>query len=63
MDTVREKIKENHKFRGRVEGQPEDGWMLVDFGDVVLHIFSTDQREYYRLEDLWRDGKVLLRVQ
>ncbi|WP_345307759.1 RsfS/YbeB/iojap family protein [Candidatus Villigracilis saccharophilus] len=37
--------------------------MIVDFGDVVVHLFSTDQRDFYNLEELWEDGKVLLRVQ
>jgi len=36
---------------------------VVDFGDVVLHLFSPDQRDYYRLEELWEAGKVLLRLQ
>jgi ribosome-associated protein len=46
-----------------VEGVPEDGWLLVDFGDIIVHIFSPDRRSYYRLEDLWSDGKVLLHLQ
>jgi ribosome-associated protein len=37
--------------------------MVVDFGDVVVHLFSRDQRDYYRLEELWEEGKVLVRVQ
>lgn len=63
VDAVQEKIREQHKVKGRIEGQPQDGWMLVDYGDVVLHVFSKDQRSYYRLEDLWREGRVLLRLQ
>ena len=51
-----------HK-RGRKQGQARDGWVVVDYGDVVLHLFSPDQREYYDLEQLGQDGKVLLRVQ
>jgi ribosome-associated protein len=62
-DDVREKLRERHDIRGRVEGQPEDGWMLLDYGNVVLHLFSPDRRDYYRLEDLWNKGKVLLRLQ
>jgi ribosome-associated protein len=37
--------------------------MVSDFGDVVVHLFSPDQRSYYLLEDLWERGKILLRVQ
>jgi ribosome-associated protein len=43
---------EGHDLR-RQEGKKESGWMLLDFGDVIVHIFSPDKREYYRLEDLW----------
>jgi ribosome-associated protein len=60
---VVEKIKETHQLRGRTEGLPEDGWILLDFGDVIVHLFSPDRRDYYRLEDLWGRGKVILRLQ
>ena len=60
---VLEATKKNHKKRGRVEGQPQEGWLVLDYGDVVVHLFSPDQREHYDLEELWGDGKVLLRVQ
>jgi ribosome-associated protein len=46
-----------------VEGQSQEGWLVLDYGDVVVHLFSPDQREHYDLEELWSDGKVLLRVQ
>ena len=62
-DGVTDKIKESHALRGHLEGLPEDGWLLVDYGDVVVHLFSPDRREYYRLEELWGRGKVLLRLQ
>ncbi|MBV6397073.1 MAG: Ribosomal silencing factor RsfS [Anaerolineales bacterium] len=52
-----------HRRSGRVEGGSHAGWLVVDFGDVVVHLFSPDQRAHYRLEELWRDGKVLVRVQ
>jgi ribosome-associated protein len=46
-----------------VEGEPRSGWMLVDFGDLIVHIFSPHQRTYYDLEDLWREAHVVLRMQ
>jgi ribosome-associated protein len=58
-----EQVKKEFDLRGRVEGAPKDGWLLVDFGDIILHVFSPDRRDYYRLEDLWSSGKVLLRLQ
>lgn len=48
--------------RGK-EGEAESGWVLLDFGDVIVHLFSHDLRAYYRLEDVWRTGRVILRVQ
>ena len=35
------------------EGSGDNGWMLLDFGDLIVHVFSPDQRSYYRLEELW----------
>lgn len=46
-----------------IEGSPDDGWMLVDFGDVIVHVFAPDKRDYYNLEELWRDARVVLRMQ
>lgn len=45
------------------EGNANSGWLVVDLEDVVIHLFSPDQREYYQLEELWERGKVLLRLQ
>ena len=61
--TVVDDMREQHKKKGRVEGEARGGWLIVDYGDVVLHLFSPDQRGYYNLEELWNEGKILLRVQ
>ena len=47
----------------RVEGRAESGWLLVDFGNVIVHVFSAAQRKRYKLEELWQDGKVMVRIQ
>ena len=62
-DAVLEDLKKKHKKKGRKEGLARDGWQIVDFGDVVVHLFSPDRRDYYQLEELWEEGKVLLRLQ
>jgi ribosome-associated protein len=63
MDAALDKVRDDYKLKTRVEGEVMDGWLLADFGDVVVHIFSEVQRDYYSLEDLWKEGKVLLHVQ
>ena len=60
---VLEATKKEYKKKSRVEGKSHEGWLVMDFGDVVVHLFSPDQREHYDLEELWSDGKVLLNVQ
>lgn len=63
-NNISERIKKQHQIRPmRVEGDPSSGWLLMDYVDVVVHIFSEEMREYYNLEELWKDGKVLLRIQ
>ena len=61
-DVVVENAKNNHLLIGKQEGGAEAGWVLVDLGDVIVHLFSPAQRDYYRLEELWSQGKVLLRL-
>ncbi len=47
----------------RMEGELEGGWILLDYGDVIVHLLTRDQREFYRLEDLWIEAPVLLKIQ
>jgi len=60
---VMEALKKDYKKKSRVDGKSREGWLVLDYGDVVVHLFAPDQREYYDLEELWSDGKVLLKVQ
>ena len=63
VNVVRDQVREKFKLRSSVEGMARDGWMLVDIGDVVVHLFSPEQRVFYDLEELWADGKILLHLQ
>lgn len=43
----------------RVEGYKEGRWVLLDYGDVIVHVFHEDERDYYSLERLWGDAQLL----
>ncbi len=61
---VRQVIREQFaKSPRHMEGTPESGWMLIDFGDVIVHIMTPRLRTYYGLEALWSSAPVLLRLQ
>jgi ribosome-associated protein len=63
-DAVRETAREKcARSPQGSEGGAAGGWVLVDFGDVIVHLFAEEQREYYNLEELWADARVVLRVQ
>lgn len=61
-DEVLMGMREDVDRRGRAEGVPSDGWMIVDFGDVMVHIFLEEKRSYYALEELWADAPALVRM-
>jgi ribosome-associated protein len=54
--------KRSVKLRG-LDAQAASGWVLLDLGEVIVHLFMRRQRDHYGLEKLWSHGKVLLRVQ
>jgi ribosome-associated protein len=63
LDEVREKVKQETDARLlHVEGEPGTGWVLMDYGDVVVHLFSEEMRRYYDLEGLWQEGHVVVRM-
>lgn len=62
-DAVLDGLHQHKIPKPGLEGTPREGWLLADFGSVVVHIFSNAQRDYYRLEDLWTEAKILLHVQ
>lgn len=55
-------MRKKYKRKAKKQGNAHDGWVVADFGDVVVHLFSPDQRDFYNIEELWEDGKVLLKL-
>ena len=56
-DRIAEGMKHEHKmFPVRVDGASSAQWILLDYGDVVVHIFTPEMREYYKLEKLWGEA-------
>ena len=54
----REGIRPHHH-----EGTIDSGWLLLDFGDVIVHIFAPFEREYYQLDELWSQAIPIVRIQ
>lgn len=57
-DEVRYTLKDQGILPRGVEG-PSERWVLIDYGDIVVHVMSPDAREFYDLEGLWADAKRL----
>jgi ribosome-associated protein len=55
-DAVREELKAEGLLPARVEGEVEARWLVMDYLDCVLHVFTTETREHYRLEQLWGEA-------
>lgn len=64
-ETVRQDVKDIFKeIPFTNEGTAENGWVVMDYGDVVVHMFESEKREFYALEELWdAASKVMLRIQ
>ena len=62
-DGLADEFRIDFQPKPRLEGSSGDGWLLMDFGDIIVHIFTVERRNYYRLEDLWSEAKVLIHLQ
>lgn len=61
-DGIDEALAERGVEPYKREGTPADGWVLLDYSDVVVHIFAPEQRAFYGLERLWERGRVVARL-
>ena len=65
QSAIREGVKKSEEqlVALNVEGDPDSGWILVDYNSVIVHLFSEDKREYYRLEELWKNARTIAHIQ
>ena len=61
-DQVQEDLAKAGYFCSQVEGYQNVSWVLLDYRDIIVHVFSREDRLFYDLERLWRDGKTILDV-
>ncbi len=62
-DAIEDELKKQGARMLHREGIAESGWLILDFGDVIVHIFGPKEREYYRLERLWSEAKTVVYLQ
>ena len=62
-DEIEHALKKQGVFPNHHEGTVESGWLLLDYGDVIVHVFAASEREYYRLDELWKEAKLVLSIQ
>ena len=56
-DEIQYVLKKEGVLAHRRSGDPESGWIVVDYFDVVIHIFATQTRQYYAIEELWAGAR------
>lgn len=63
LDEIEKQTKAAGARHLHLEGEAESGWILADYGSVVVHIFDPQLRQYYDLEGLWSKARLVVRVQ
>ena len=63
LEEVETQVKAAGGRRLHVEGEASSGWVLLDYGAVVVHIFDPELRAYYKLEELWKEARLVVRIQ
>lgn len=60
---IEQTLKKDGLIPQHREGTLDSGWMLLDYGDIVIHIFASTEREYYCLDELWSKAVPVIRIQ
>lgn len=62
-DEIEKTLKKEGTIPHHHEGATDSGWLLLDYGDVIVHVFGATERDYYKLDELWQEAKAVLRIQ
>jgi len=62
-DEIVHSLKHEAVLAHHHEGTADSGWLLLDYGDVIVHIFAPAERDYYQLDQLWNQAKPVVRIQ
>lgn len=63
IDAIGEHLREDGVQPIHVEGTPGSGWLILDYGSVIVHLFTSEMRNYYRLESLWKNATLVVHIQ
>jgi len=63
FDEVEKSLKTEGVQPYHQEGSSDSGWLLLDYGNVIVHIFSPDERKFYDLDEFWHEAKTVLNIQ
>jgi ribosome-associated protein len=63
VDALENDLRDDGIRPSRIEGTPDSGWILMDFGDAIVHLFAAAERDYYKLEELWSQGVSIVHIQ
>jgi ribosome-associated protein len=62
-DEIEKTLKKEGVLPHHHEGGLDSGWLLLDYGDVIIHVFGAKERDYYKLDELWQGAKTVISIQ
>jgi ribosome-associated protein len=62
LEGIDERLRKEEVHPLHVEGTPSSGWMVLDYGSVIVHVFGPEERAYYQLELLWKNATLVVRI-
>jgi ribosome-associated protein len=62
-DAIEKTLRSEGAASAHREGSSDSGWILLDYGDVIIHVFGEEERQFYNLDGFWRNAKTVLSIQ